>query len=346
MTEQTAPSSAPSRLLLLDALRGLAAVAVMFHHEPILYGSAGYFPRAYLAVDFFFMLSGYVLTFAFEGKMQQGLRADLFLVQRLARLWPVLAVGILIGALGRWWVGVTGHLWFLTLASLALLPVLRGRGGIYQLDGPQWSVTFEILANYVHALLLWRLSNRRLLAFVLACGALLAWQTLHWGAVTMGDITRNWWGGFARVGFSYGLGIWMARQAQAGRGRLNQGIAWAGALLVPIALCTAPLWPLGVVAGDMLAVFVLLPPALWCAAQVRLSGVSARSASVLGKLSYPLYAVHGPVLIFGALLVRYHGASPDVVRPLAILATFALGLALAYSPLARGFPLRLKPKRG
>jgi peptidoglycan/LPS O-acetylase OafA/YrhL len=54
--------SAPARLSLLDGLRAIAAVAVMVHHESGIYGTPWPLPRAYLAVDFFFMLSGLVIT--------------------------------------------------------------------------------------------------------------------------------------------------------------------------------------------------------------------------------------------------------------------------------------------
>jgi len=336
----------PPRLPLLDALRGIAAIAVVLHHEPALYGETGPFTRAYLAVDFFFMLSGLVLTLAFEPKLRAwpngGLSPDRFLIARLARLWPVLAVGVLIGAAWRWWIGATGHLWLLTLTGLALLPVLRGRGGIYQLDGPQWSVTFEVIANFVHARLLCRLPDRAVLGFALVSGALLAWAAADWGSAGIGDNTLNWWGGFARVGFSYALGIWLGRQLAAGRGRIAPWLAWSAAALLPLTLLTAKWWPIPTLAGDLLAIFVLFPPALWGAAQVALSGWPARAADALGRLSYPVYAVHGPVLIWGAAIARRHPDWAGVLRPATLAAAFALAALLAISPLARGIPLRRK----
>jgi peptidoglycan/LPS O-acetylase OafA/YrhL len=86
---------------LLDALRGIAAVAVMLHHEPLLYAARGAITRAYLAVDFFYMLSGLVLTLAFEPRFAQT-GARHFMLTR-ARLWPVMAVGVLLGACGNIW---------------------------------------------------------------------------------------------------------------------------------------------------------------------------------------------------------------------------------------------------
>jgi len=330
----------PARLPLLDALRGIAAIAVVLHHEPMLYGHEGPFTRAYLAVDFFFMLSGLVLTLAFEPKLRIGLPVPRFLAQRIARLWPIMAVGVLIGASAFWHHYGPAHLPALLLASLLLLPWPLGRGGLFRLDGPQWSVSYELLANAAHALLLWRLSNRALLGFALACGALLAWQAAQWGSVGMGDATPNWWGGFARVGYGYSLGVWLGRQFATDRARISPPLAWAIAALLPLTLLTAKWWPLGVVAGDLLAVFLLFPPALWAAAQVPMAGWPARAADALGRLSYPAYAVHGPILIWGALLSRAHPDLAPLLRPAALALTFAAAGLLAISPLARGIPLR------
>ncbi len=337
-----------ARLPLPDALRGMAAIGVVFHHEQMLYGDAGAFSRAYLAVDFFFMLSGFVLTLAFEPKLNgtlpsKTMRPADFIMMRLARLWPVLAVGVLIGAAWRLSVGATRDLWLLTLSGLTLIPFQRGRGGLFQLDGPQWSLMFEVIGNIAHALVLRRLPDRILLAFVALCGAGLVWATVDWGSVGLGDTMRNWQGGFVRVGFSYGLGIWLGRQFARGRGPVPQSVAWAGALLLPLCMFTAQYWPLGVVAGDLLAVLILFPPALWCATHVAMAGWSARLADWLGRSSYPVYVLHGPLLIWGASLARRHAEMAGMIRPATLLVIAALSVAVMLSPLPRGIPLRRRP---
>ena len=338
---------AVTRLPLLDALRGIAAIAVVFHHEPGLYGSHGLFPRAYLAVDFFFMLSGFVLTLAFEPKFRDGLTADRFLIQRFARLWPVLAVGIVIAGAGQWWAHGGMRPLVLTALGLLLISDFRGRWGIYPLDGPQWSVTFEIIANALHVSVLWRMSDRAVLGFALVCGVLLAALGWHFGTLGIGDIVPNWWSGFARVGFSYALGVWLGRQFAAGRGRIALGRwGWIAGLPVPLVLLTAGWWPLASPMADMIAVFVIFPPALWVAAQGTMSGIAARAADALGRLSYPVYAIHVPVLVVGARIAHSHPAQLDAIRGATLIATFALAGALAISPLARGIPVRFRKARG
>jgi len=73
-----------------------------------------------------------------------------------------------------------------------------------------------------------------------------------------------------------------------------------------------------------------------------LHGVGAKLADGLGRLSYPIYAIHGPVLIWGASLARSHGAQAGVIRPLTLTMVLALGALLAISPLAHGISMRRK----
>ena len=63
-----------SRLPTLDAMRGTASLAVVLYHL----GFAGTFAaHGYLAVDFFFLLSGVVITRAYQGKLERGMKARL-----------------------------------------------------------------------------------------------------------------------------------------------------------------------------------------------------------------------------------------------------------------------------
>lgn len=332
------PARKYDRLALLDGLRGVAAIAVVLHHEPAYFGSRGNFPRAYLAVDFFFMLSGFVLTLAYEPRLRSGLKSADFMRQRMVRLWPVLAVGIVMGGSGALAANPSVRPLVLLGLSLLLVPVLKGYGAIYQLDGPQWSVSFELIANYVHALWLYRLSNRALIAFAGVCALILAWQGWIWGGLASGDVVNNWWGGFARVGFSYTIGVWFGRKYQVGRGQWLVGRCWGlAALPVPVILMTAPLWPLSNFAGDCLAVFLLLPSALWIAANVSAPPIAQPMLGWLGRLSYPIYAIHVPVVMLTA--AKIHGlpdTAQSLARGLALLLVVVLAQLIAISPVGTG----------
>lgn len=312
----------------------------MLHHEPGFYGATGPFPRAYLAVDFFFLLSGFVLARAYEPRLGAGMTARQLMEERVRRLWPMIAVGLCIGA--------TLHLirggGVITLPALGVMllfvPILNGGGAIYFLNGPMWSLCFELIANFVHAKLLWRLGSGALLMFTALCGVGLAVIAATFNKVGVGDISSNWWGGFARVGFSYALGVWLGRRHAALP--TVTGVPWPVPVAGLVAILTVSQYlPLSQGLGDWLLVVLAMPPLLWIAAGAQLPEHLGAAMDRLGQLSYPIYAIHAPVLGFGLLLTRM--ASPDampLIRFATIVATLTLAWALARSPLARGLPMR------
>lgn len=327
------------RLPLLDGLRGIAAIMVMLHHESRAYGTTWPLPRAYLAVDFFFMLSGLVLTPALEPRLHTGLSPETFLRQRIRRLWPMLAVGALIGGIAFMPRSAADWRVFAPtlLASLLLLPWPDKTGGLYPLNFPQWSIAFELVANYVHARVLARLNDRALLGVTLLLGGLMALQTVHFGSALMGDTTRTWWGGLARVGYAYALGVWLGRRMMKGHGPMITGHWWLlVALPVPLVLGLIPFLSPDPLWSDALAVFVLLPAALWLAAHGSMPARALRWCKWLGALSYPLYAIHAPLLLMFANLTKHLPADLRLWgRMGALLAVLALATALAHSRLAR-----------
>ena len=92
MTTHLAPTSEPRgsgqpHIAILDGLRGIAALAVLAHHVGLMRNQSGLFSHAYLAVDFFFLLSGFVMGFAYESRMADGLSFVSFMRMRLGRLY-------------------------------------------------------------------------------------------------------------------------------------------------------------------------------------------------------------------------------------------------------------------
>ncbi|RZK37387.1 MAG: acyltransferase, partial [Hymenobacter sp.] len=82
-----------THIIALDAFRGLAAVCVVAHHIGQISGmSIG--RHGYIAVDFFFMLSGFVVSQAYERTFGGGVRAASFLWARVQRLYPTIFVGL------------------------------------------------------------------------------------------------------------------------------------------------------------------------------------------------------------------------------------------------------------
>src|SRR3712207_9235417 len=133
--------------------------------------------RSYLAVDFFFILSGFVIGYAYDDRWRQGFTNKEFFRRRLIRLHPMVVLGAVIGLAtfllqgGVKWDGAPVPL---SLAMLALLCAMfmipafpgscydvRGNAEMFSLNGPAWSLFFEYIGNILYALLLHRRSEER-----------------------------------------------------------------------------------------------------------------------------------------------------------------------------------------
>ena len=155
--------STTHKLLALDALRGVAACTVVLFHR----ASRMPFPKGYLAVDFFFMLSGFVLTFAYQEKLDGGWSTRDFLATRIARLYPLYLLGFVLGllvALSDPAIHFGPQGWVSAIPNLLLLPAWVGPHSkpphAFPYNIPAWSLFFEVVANVLHALFLRRRSIR------------------------------------------------------------------------------------------------------------------------------------------------------------------------------------------
>lgn len=328
----------PRRLIVLDGLRGGAALFVFGYHMQISFGAARSLARGYLMVDLFFMLSGFVMVLAADRKLAHGMGTPLFMAARLLRLWPVIAVGVLVGAVcaagdifSR---GVTLHttriMVQLVVASLLLVPYpWRHRSGaLFPLNGPHWSLMFEVGANIFHGLALWRLRAGSLGILALVFAAALAWTVWTLGLDTAGPFFRTAVYGIPRVGFCYIVGMLLARRWRVRRGRAARAsVPWPLALAVPaVIMVTLDYWPTPKWLGDLAVVFLVFPICLWwaatCQAPGRVAGISMKS---LGALSYPLYALHGPILT----TVRGNDSAARAFMAISLCVVLASVLALA-----------------
>jgi len=222
-----------SHYQILDGLRGVAALTVVIFHTFEAYANGDRFKQVlnhgYLAVDFFFLLSGFVVAYAYDdrwGKMSQW---D-FYKRRLIRLQPMVIVGNIIGAALFYLqscpmfslVSVTPLWKMLTvmLVGFTMLPLLpsmdiRGWKEMHPLDGPAWSLFFEYVANLLYALGIRKLSNKSLGVLVLLSAALL----VHLAVMgPRGDVIGGWTVdqeqlhiGFARLLYPFFAGMLLMR---------------------------------------------------------------------------------------------------------------------------------------
>ena len=303
---------------LLDGLRGVAALTVVCFHLFEAYATSHLDQRinhGYLAVDFFFILSGFVVGYAYDDRWTKMTVRE-FLTRRLVRLQPMVVIGALIGAVMFYTQGCpvwdvsavpVAMLLVATLMNAFMIPAtpgaeIRGVGEMYPLNGPAWSLFFEYIGNVLYALFIRRLSTRALAVLVAAAGCGLAAFSV-WGP--LGDICvgfsltgENIVGGSLRLLFAFPAGLLLSRVFRPVRVR---GAFWIGSLAV-VALASVPriggsehLWMNGVY--DALCAVVLFPLIVWIGASGKTTDrVTSRICKFLGDISYPLYLVHYPFI--------------------------------------------------
>jgi peptidoglycan/LPS O-acetylase OafA/YrhL len=273
-----------NRLAGLDALRGLAALSVLLWHLPQ-FGGYAIIGHGYLAVDFFFMLSGYVMARTYENRMAE-MGAGVFLLKRLWRLWPLMAVGTLIGLATVPGLPIAQQV-LLVACGLLFLPIFAS-GEAYPLNGPSWSIFFELFANALHAFVLYRLRTTSLLGIAGVTLIVLCGVALRDGSLNGGFRADNFVVGFPRVVFAYCLGICLYRKWRDRPPVILP--AWLTLGLLPATLVLA-----GLDGGwwfDIL--FLAFTSPMLIAGGLSLCG--GKVGACLGALSFPLYAVHRPIL--------------------------------------------------
>ncbi|MFB6456822.1 acyltransferase family protein [Chitinophaga sp. Hz27] len=297
----------------LDGLRGLAALSiVVFHLYEFLVPDYTKSPigHGYLAVDFFFCLSGFVIGYAYDERAPK-LGNKLFFLNRLIRLHPMVIWGAVIGLLGYMFDPFNGAanvaeagmikviLAFVCALVMLPFPWLPGRGGgLFPYNTPAWSLLMEYFINIVYALVLVRVSRRILLVllagtavWLIAVARFRGWIITGWDAPTFFD-------GFARVSFSFLAGLTVFRFNFIIRTKLNFVVL--AALLV--GTFVFPHYNNDWIT-EMIIVMLVFPLLLALGAGMQVTGFLQQVCVFTGKLSYPLYMTHiWAVWLFGNYL--------------------------------------------
>ncbi len=345
---------------LLDGLRGVAALLVALYHifEGLSFAGGGapvaVINHGYLAVDFFFILSGFVVGYAYDGRIGKTMSIGGFFRRRLARLHPMAAMGAVLGSVSfllqgtaRWdgtRAGAPAAMLAL-LCALLFIPAapgaryeVRGNGEMFPLNGPSWSLFFEYIGNLLYAFFIRRLGARGLAALAALSGAGLAWFALSdaagYGMLGVGwrlD-AANFAGGLLRMLFPFTLGVLLSRRfrpAKAGGSFWLCGAALAALFCVPCIEGKAAVSLNGLY--EAACIFLAFPLLVWLAASGQAAGpLASRLCRLAGDISYPLYAVHYPVMyLFYAWLVRRGCRTIGEAWP-AALAAYAASLLLAW----------------
>ena len=315
---------------LLDGLRGVAAILVLIYHifEGFAFaestngegsGLITTLNHGHIAVDFFFILSGFVISYAYDdrwGKMSLGG----FFKRRLIRLHPMLIMGAVVGMISflltgcqQWSGDVTPISWvmialLLTIFMVPALPGLpyevRGNGEMFPLNGPMWSLFFEYIGNILYALVIRRLSTKLLAVLTAILGVLHAWifvgDLSGYDSVGIGWAidTINFWGGLVRMLFPFTMGMLLARTFKP---REVKGAFWICSAMLIAVFAVPYIAKSGAISlnslYEVVCIAVIFPFIVWLGACGKGGdNYTGRINNFLGELSYPLYIVHYPIM--------------------------------------------------
>lgn len=311
---------------LLDGLRGVAALLVLWYHVYEGFAFASGSPvieplnHGYLAVDFFFMLSGFVIGYAYDDRWNKSLTTGSFFRRRLIRLHPMVIMGAVVGAVffliqgGVMWDGTQVAGWRVMAALLCSLlfipampggtPEVRGNGEAFPLNGPAWSLFFEYIGNILYAIFIRRLGTKALavLAVLLAVGLTLFTtnNVTGDGCLSVGWTMQGvgFLGGSLRMLCPFTIGILLSRVFRPGKIR---GAFWlcsailVAVFMVPFLGSDGPVSLNGVF--EAACIVLLFPVVVWLGASGRTTDrFSSGVCKFLGDISFPLYIIHYPAM--------------------------------------------------
>lgn len=336
---------------ILDGLRGVAAITVVCFHLFEAFATSHIDQRinhGYLAVDFFFLLSGFVLGYAYDDRWKTMTIKE-FIKRRFIRLHPMVVMGAIIGAVMFYTQGCSvwdvskvsvSMLLVATLINALLIPAtpgteIRGVGEMYPLNGPSWSLLFEYIGNILYAFFIRKLSTNALsiLVFLAGCGlaAFAIWGP--YGDICVGfSLTGdNMLGGTLRLLFSFSAGLLLSRVFKPIK---VKGAFWIGSLTI-VVLSAIPriggsenLWMNGVY--DTICFAVIFPLIVYLGASGKTTDkVTTRICKFLGDISYPLYMVHYPFIYLYFAWVKNENLTFEQSLPGAIALVIG-SIVLAY----------------
>ncbi|TRW26478.1 acyltransferase [Flavobacterium zepuense] len=341
--------------LILDGLRGVAALMVVIFHIFEAHSTSHLdivVNHGYLTVDFFFMLSGFVIGYAYDDRWGTITTGNFF-KRRLVRLQPMVIMGMIIGAICYYYgesklfpmIG-TMPVWQLLLIMVigfTLIPVppsmdIRGWQEMHPLNGPGWSLFFEYIANILYALFIRKFSKTALAILVGISGAAL----LHLAVTSpTGDVVGGWsitpeqlYIGFTRLMFPFFAGLLLCRVVKISH--IKNAFLWSGLLLV--AILTMPriggadhLWINGLY--DSLSIILIFPIIIYVgAAGAVYNKTSLKICKFFGDISYPIYITHYPLIYVYTAWVIDNKLSFSQALPQALL-LFVGAIVIAYASL-------------
>jgi peptidoglycan/LPS O-acetylase OafA/YrhL len=286
---------------ILDGLRGVAALAVViFHFMEIIISdfSINIIAHGFLAVDFFFCLSGFVIAYAYDDKLPKiGLKQ--FYKQRLIRLQPLVILGGVLGLLAFLFTPIGNSVgaystWQISLLFLATVfvipyPSMEDRYfNLFGLNAPAWSLFWEYIANIVYSLVLVKLHKKMLAFFALIAAVCIVYIAKVHGNTLGGWDGSTFWHGGARIMYSFLAGMCIFRFQLIIKNKL-------GFLPLTLLLVLAFMAPYNETWNWITEPFLILiyfPLIISLGAGSVLKSSQQKICNFSGQISYPLYVTH------------------------------------------------------
>lgn len=285
----------------IDGLRGIAALLVVCRHIVPLHANRLNFPSSYLAVELFFLFSGFVIAHAYDKRFEAGMGFWEFFKARIIRLYPLYLLGFAIAVLTVPAARLAGiRTWPLDprviVPNLFMLPtyITFAGGVLFPFNNPSWTLFFELLANFVYCLLYRFLTHGRLVLMTILWAALLVLACFQFHSLDIGYSQTHFIGGFSRVGFSFfaGVGVYRFQRARPCPVRISPWLLLAGATALLVQQI-----PRGLDRElyDSLCAIVVFPLFAYLATAVEPGPMGQKMFTLGGGASYALYLIHAPL---------------------------------------------------
>ncbi|WP_281233457.1 acyltransferase family protein [Flavobacterium gelatinilyticum] len=322
---------------ILDGLRGIAALAVVvFHFMEWIFTdpSQNFIGHGFLAVDFFFCLSGFVIGYAYDDRIaNMGLRK--FFTARIIRLHPLVIAGSFLGLFAFLFDPFGGNLEMYSAGKIILaficslfmipLPVIEDRGfNLFSFNAPAWSLFWEYIANIVYALILYKIRRNLLLILTILSAFAICYVGYNSGNLLGGWSGPTFWDGFARISYSFLAGLLIYRSNWIIKNKL--GFAGLSALLLLAFIMPFSEWNW---ISEPLVILFYFPLLIALGAGSVLKSGLKKVCVFSGNISYPLYMTHYAVLwMFGNYYINY---KPDIAElTLIVITSVVLLIGFAY----------------
>lgn len=373
MSDSTLQISAGSkpRYEILDGLRGVAAVIVVMFHLLETYSKGVPYQllnHGYLAVDFFFVLSGFVVGYAYDNRWGNGMTFGNLCKRRIIRLQPMLIFGTIVGALffymqgdhpdfsiikdTPWWIVVLLMIWGGTVIPIPKAWDIRGWSEFNPLNGATWSLLWEYLANLIYGLLLHRLKLRTLIILVVAAALLVVNVCLDIDIFGVLD-ARNYaaytvvggWSltpdqlliGFSRLAYPFLMGLVISRVAKMEIHVSRHGFILCSIILAVILVMSRiggvnpeNFWMNGLY--EIVAILFVFPLIIMMGRGSKLAGERYEGlCKFLGNISYPLYVTHYPIIYVQMSWAATHQDAPLSQHIFMGCCYFVIAIGLAYA---------------